>query len=61
MVGPLLSGNPALVPVTAPRGVTPGGLLLVAIFSLGAGLTGVGFGHLVPMVPTVPCLGETAV
>ena len=61
MVGPLLSGNPALVPVTAPHGVTPGGLLLVAIFSLGAGLTGVGFGHLVPMVPTVPCLGETAV
>ena len=61
MVYPVLSGNPSPVPVTASCGVTLVGLVFVAIFSLGAGLTGVGFGHLVPMVPTVPCLGETAV
>ena len=42
MAGPLLSGTPALVPINAPYGVTPGGLLLVSIFSLGEGFTGVG-------------------
>ena len=56
-----MSGTPALVPVTAPHGFTPGDLLLVSIFSLGAGFTGVGFGYLVPMGPTVSCLEETAV
>ena len=61
MVGPLLSGNPALFPVTAPHGVTHVGLLLVAIFSIGAGFTGVSFGYLVPMGPTVSCLGENSV
>ena len=61
MARPILSGNPSLVPFTAPHVVTPGGLLLVAIFFLGSGFTSVGFGCLVPMGPTVSCLGETAV
>ena len=61
MFGPLLSGTPSLIPVTDPHGVTPGGLILVAIFYLGAGFTGVGFGYLLPMGPTVSCIGETAV
>ena len=43
MVGPFLSGTPAVFPSTVPHGVTPGGLLLVALFSLGAGFTGVVF------------------
>ena len=61
MVRTLLSGTPYLVPFTDPHGVTPGGLLLVANFSIGAGLTGVIFGYLVPMGPTVSCLVETSI
>ena len=49
MVRPLLSGTPALVPVATPHGFTPGGLLLVDIFPIGAGFTSMGFGYLVPM------------
>ena len=56
MVGPFLSGTPSLVPVTAPNGVTPGGLLLVDIISLGEIITGMVFGYLVPMGPTVSFL-----
>ena len=61
MVGPFLSGTPSLFPVTSPYGVTPGCLLLVSLFSLGAGFTGVSIGYLVPMGPTVSCFGKTAV
>ena len=61
MVWPILSGTPALVPFTANHGVTPGGLILVAIFSFGTGITVVGLGQFVPMGPKVDCLGETAV
>ena len=61
MVWPILSGNPDLVPVTASHDVTPGGLLLVAIFYLGAGLTGVGFIHFAPMGLTLACLGEMSI
>ena len=61
MVYPILSGTLALFPFTAAHGVTPGGLILVAIFYFGAGLTGVGLGHFLPMGPTVACLGETPV
>ena len=61
MVGTLLSVNPAIIPVTTPHGVTLVGLLLVAIFPIGAGLNDVSFGYLVPMGPTVSFIGETAV
>ena len=61
MVRPLLPGTSALFPFTAPHVVMPGVLLRVAIFSLGAGFTGVDFVYLVPMGPTVSCLGETSV
>ena len=61
MVSPFLSGTPALVTVTSAHSVKPGGLVLVAIFSFGVGLTGVGPGHFIPIVPTLACLGETAV
>ena len=53
MVWPILSGTPALSTVTSAHGVTPGGLIHVAIFTIGAGLTGVSLGNFVPMVPTV--------
>ena len=61
MVYPILSGSLALVPVTAAHGVTPGGLILVAIFYFGTGIADVDLGHFLPMGSTVSCLGETPI
>ena len=56
-----MSDTPDLVPVYAAHGVTPGGLIFVAIFSLGTGFTSVVLGHFVTMGPKLACLGETDV
>ena len=61
MVWTILSGTPYLVPVTAAHGVTPGGLILVAIFSFFLVLAAVVIGHFFPTGPIVSCLGETAI
>ena len=61
MVWPILSSTPALVPVAATHGFTPGGLIFVVIFYFGTGLPSVVLRHFVTMGPTVACLGEIAV
>ena len=53
MVCPILSATPSLVPVASVHGVTPGGLIFVAIPSFGTGITGMVLGHFVTMGPTV--------
>ena len=61
MVCPLLPDIIALVPVDVAHGVTPGGLIFVAILSFGTVITGMVLGHFVIMGPTVACVGETDV
>ena len=61
MIYPILSDTPALFPVYAAHSVTPGGLIFVAIFYFGTGLTSVVLGNFVTMGPTLACLGETYV
>ena len=61
MVWNIFSATLALVPVTATRGGTPGGLVFVSIVYFGTGITGMVLGKFVPMGPTVAYLGETAV